>query len=334
VIINTASTPAASASTEILPLAQREVEQCYRAGRIIISMVRDSIILSVIHLTDPQAIWLRLHSMCDIKSSSRRMSLKEQLYSLRLAEGKSISEHLQSVNLIVTQLVGLGVNTPDEDLVDITLNSLPKSWSVFRQIQKGREHTPTFPELEGLMLQEELGRNIEKDRDEAEDILAFRTSNPRGGRSGQSRGRSHSQIYRNDTSTERNNQPPAYQRDLNKKNIQCHKCNKYGHFARKSAEVSLEQKIKEFQIQLSRLKHPEQSSVNFVEEPADANDEYEDEQIPAHLNAYIEASTPTLRHLALMEMTLPNLSTFVLTSNRPGLWTQALLPMSLATNHC
>jgi hypothetical protein len=32
------------------------MEQQYRAGRIIISMVRDSLILSVIHLTDPQAI--------------------------------------------------------------------------------------------------------------------------------------------------------------------------------------------------------------------------------------------------------------------------------------
>ena len=92
--------------------------------------------------------------------------LKEQLYSLRLAEGKSIFEHLQLVNLIVTQLVGLGIDTPDKDLVDITLSSLPKSWSVFRQIQKSREHTPIFPKLEGLMFQEELGCNIEKDKDE------------------------------------------------------------------------------------------------------------------------------------------------------------------------
>jgi hypothetical protein len=290
VIVNTTSSiPVASVSTELSTPTPRETEQCYRARCIIISMVRDSIILSVIHLTNPQAIWLRLRSMCDIRSSSKRMLLKEQLYSLRLTEGKGISEHLQSINLIVTQLVGLGIDTPDEDLVDITLNSLPKSWSVFRQIQKGREHTPTFPELEGLMLQEELGRNIKKDRDKAEDVLAFRTSNPRGGRSGRSHGRSHNQIYRNDTSTELTSQRPAYQRDLNRKNIQCHKCNKYGHYARECAEVSLEQKIKELQIQLSCLKHPKQSSVNIVEEPIDTNDEDEEEQIPAHLNACIEA---------------------------------------------
>jgi hypothetical protein len=95
VIVNTTSSiPVASVSAELSTPAPRETEQRYRARRIIISMVRDSIILSVIHLTNPQAIWLRLRNMCDIKSSSFRMSLKEQLYSLRLAEGKGISEHL------------------------------------------------------------------------------------------------------------------------------------------------------------------------------------------------------------------------------------------------
>lgn len=139
------------------------------------------------------------------------MSLKEQLYSLRPAEEKGIGKHLQSVNLLVTQLVGLGIDTPDEDLVDITLNSLPKSWSIFKQIQKSREHMPTFPEFEGLMLQEELGCNIEKDRDEAEDIPTFRTSNSRVGRSGRSRSRSYTQSYHNNTNMESNNQRPMSQ---------------------------------------------------------------------------------------------------------------------------
>jgi hypothetical protein len=39
---------------------------------------------------------------------------------------------------------------------------------------------PTFHELEGLMLQEELGRNIEKSHDEVEEVLATHTSNFKG----------------------------------------------------------------------------------------------------------------------------------------------------------
>jgi hypothetical protein len=139
------------------------------------------------------------------------------------------------------------------------------------------------------MLQEELGCNIEKDRDEAEDILAFRTSNSRGGRSGRSRGHSYTQSYHNDTNMESNNQRPVFQRDPNKKHIQCHKCSKYGHFVRECAEVSLEQQIKALQIQLTRLKQPRQSSINLAEEPADTNEDDEDDSLPAHLNACIEA---------------------------------------------
>lgn len=48
----------------------RETKLRYRAGRLIISMVRDSIILSVIHLTDPKDIWQWLRHMCDVRSSS------------------------------------------------------------------------------------------------------------------------------------------------------------------------------------------------------------------------------------------------------------------------
>ena len=153
----------------------RDTELRYRAGRIIVSTVRDSILLSIIHLTNPQAIWLRLRSMCDVRSSSRRLALKEQFYSLKLAEGKGIADHLQEINLLVTQLANLGIAILDEDLVDLTLNSLPKSWSTFRQIQKGRERTPLFSELEGLLLQEELGRTLERRRDEAEEVNFVRT---------------------------------------------------------------------------------------------------------------------------------------------------------------
>lgn len=98
--------------------------------------------------------------MYDVQSSSRRLSLKDKFYSLKLKEGKPIGDHLQEVNLIVTQLASLGISIPDEDLVDLTLNSLPRSWSTFRQIQKGRDRTPSFPELEGLLLQEELGVSV------------------------------------------------------------------------------------------------------------------------------------------------------------------------------
>lgn len=103
--------------------------------------------------------------MCDVRSSSRRLSLQEQFYSLRIAEGNSIENHLQQINLLVTQLAHLGITTFDEELVGLTSQSLPKTWSMFRQIQKDKGHLPTFPELEGLLLHEELSRTLDSQHD-------------------------------------------------------------------------------------------------------------------------------------------------------------------------
>jgi hypothetical protein len=77
-----------AAMAKVAAKVAKELEQRFKARKIIISMVRDSIILSIIHLTDPLDIWSRLKSMYDVKSSSRYMSLKEKFYSLCLSEEK------------------------------------------------------------------------------------------------------------------------------------------------------------------------------------------------------------------------------------------------------
>lgn len=107
--------------------------------------------------------------MYDVQSPSRRLALKERLYSLRMQEGKTLDSHLQDVNSIVTQLASLGVMIPDEDLVDQMLSSLPKSWSTFKAILQGRERSPTFTELQGSMLHEESSRIT--DRRDSDEVL-------------------------------------------------------------------------------------------------------------------------------------------------------------------
>jgi len=47
--------------------------------------------------------------MCDVRSSSRHLSLNEQFYSLGFLEGKKIDKYLQQINLIVMQLANLGI---------------------------------------------------------------------------------------------------------------------------------------------------------------------------------------------------------------------------------
>jgi hypothetical protein len=161
--------------------ASENIKTRITVGRLIMSTLIDSIMLNVIYLHDSKQIWDRLHGKYNIQSSSRRLALEEKLYSLWLREGKSIDTHLQGVILLVHQLVGLGVAISNDDLVDLTLTTLPKSWAIFRQIYK--HSLPSFPILEGLFFQEEITRELQKGKDELEEILYL------GQRGGSNKGR-------------------------------------------------------------------------------------------------------------------------------------------------
>ena len=149
----------------------------HQGSQLIISTLGDGVIIYVVHLTDPEEIWDRLNAKYNVKSSSRQLALKEKLYSLRLLEGKSLDTHLQETNLLIHQLACLGTIVDDEDLVNLTLNSLPKSWATFRSIHKAS--LPSFHVLEGLLVQEDLSRDLDRPREESDEVLYIKNTNQR-----------------------------------------------------------------------------------------------------------------------------------------------------------
>jgi hypothetical protein len=167
-------------------LAPNRVAQCIKAGRLIISTLGDGVIIHVVHLTNQKEIWDRLDAKYNVKNLSRCLALKEKLYSLRFIEEKTIDSHLQEINLLVYQLARLGTTVEDEDLVNLTLNSLPKSWATFRSIHKASP--PSFHVLEGLLVQEDLSRDLDRTREESEEVLYVKSTSQRPGR-GRSVGR-------------------------------------------------------------------------------------------------------------------------------------------------
>jgi hypothetical protein len=174
--LETEEVPSYGVAPSIVP-ARNIATQRIKAGWLIISTLGDGVIIHVVHLTDPKEIWDRLDDKYNVKSSSRRLVLKEKLYSLRLLEEKSLDTHLQEINLLVHQLAGLGTTVDDEDLVNLTLNSLPNSWATFRSIHKARP--PCFPVLEGLLIQEDLSRDLDRSREESDEIPYVKNTNQR-----------------------------------------------------------------------------------------------------------------------------------------------------------
>jgi hypothetical protein len=58
---------------------------------------------------------------------NRRLTLKSQLYNLKMTEKMNIEEHLRSVSTITGALANIGVIVPDNELVDRVLTSLLSS---------------------------------------------------------------------------------------------------------------------------------------------------------------------------------------------------------------
>jgi hypothetical protein len=82
--------------------------------RIIIPTIKDSIMPHIMNIDDPRQVWIKLRSLY----LNRRLSLKSQLYSLKMTERMTIEEHLRNVSSLTGQLVNIGFAIPDEELVD------------------------------------------------------------------------------------------------------------------------------------------------------------------------------------------------------------------------
>jgi hypothetical protein len=66
------------------------------------------------------------------QSNTRKMMLKQKLYSMRL--GKSMDKNICYIDSILAQLASLGEIVLNDELVTLTLGALPKSWKFFKYI--------------------------------------------------------------------------------------------------------------------------------------------------------------------------------------------------------
>ena len=62
------------------------------------------------------------------KNLTNKLYMKKQLYNLHMKEGSDLLEHLNTFNMLNTQLSSFGVNYEDEDIALLLLASLPTSF--------------------------------------------------------------------------------------------------------------------------------------------------------------------------------------------------------------
>lgn len=76
-------------------------------------------------------IWVHPKTLHETSNKSKAFFLKNTLFSIVMDEQKSLQDHLNRIQEIRDQLLAIGCKMEEEDIVVITLKSLPKSYVHF-----------------------------------------------------------------------------------------------------------------------------------------------------------------------------------------------------------
>ena len=155
----------------------------------------------------------KLESLYMTKSLAHRQFLKQQLYSFKMVESKTVMEQLTEFNKILDDLENIEVQLEDEDKAILLLCALPRSIESFKDtILYGKEGIVTLEEVQTALRTKELTKSKDLRADENSEGLGVSRGN--GG------GRGNREISKSG----------------NKDKYKCFKCHKFGHFKRDCSE--------------------------------------------------------------------------------------------------
>jgi hypothetical protein len=99
------------------------------------------------HLRISKDCFDAFENLYEKKAPTQKRILKKQLRTLRIGKDESIVAFFSNISQTRDQHIAIGVVVDDDDLVQTTVDGLPKSWGVFLASINGREAQPNFDRL-------------------------------------------------------------------------------------------------------------------------------------------------------------------------------------------
>ena len=164
----------------------------------------DSVLSSVVEKKTAKEIWDALVKLYEVKSLHNRIFLKRKLYTLRMSESTSVTDHINNLNTLFAQLTASDFNIVENERAELLLQSLPDSYDqlIINITNNNIVGRLSFDDVAGAVLEEESRRKNKEDRLEnskqAEALTMMRGRSMEHGSSGsQNHGRSKSRRRKN-----------------------------------------------------------------------------------------------------------------------------------------
>ena len=120
--------------------------------------VLDLVLLNVSGEATAKTLWEKLGTLYQYKSLVNKLFLWKKLYNLRMKDGDSVTENLNTFNTVVIQLSSVDIKISDEDKCISLLCSLQDSWDSMVIAIGSNTTTLNFDDIVSALLSKEMRR--------------------------------------------------------------------------------------------------------------------------------------------------------------------------------
>eukprot|EP00253_Pinus_taeda_P005854 PITA_05854 len=118
--------------------------------------------------TTAKALWDKLGNLYQSKSLVNKLFLRKKMYNLRMKDGDSVREHLNVLNIVVSQLSSVDIKISDEAKCISLLCPRLDSWDSLVNAIGSNAISLQFDEIVSSLLTEEMRRkNMESQNGDA-----------------------------------------------------------------------------------------------------------------------------------------------------------------------
>ncbi|GJR87113.1 gag-pol polyprotein [Tanacetum coccineum] len=177
----------------------------------------DGVLSSIEEKKTAKDIWDHLARLYEARSLHNKIFLKRKLYALRMIESTSVTEHVNNLNTLFSQLTSLDCKIDVQERAEILLQSLPDSYDqvIINLTSNVLTDCLVFDDVAASILEEENRRNNREDRQtSSRQVEALAVTRGRSMESGSSGSHNHGKS----------------EKGKKKNKFKCFKCGKPGHF--------------------------------------------------------------------------------------------------------